>query len=490
MFKHWELRKKVLVAAALAILAGFGITIGVIATQIYINAKTLGIKHAREQAEDYAKQVDSQFRIAYTVPRHVAATVTAMQATTPLDRKASNALLENMLHDFPDAIGIWMLWEPNAFDGKDSQFRNDLPVHDLTGRYTPYFTRNGDQIKQDAMIGDPEKQKELETFRTRPGEYVPPYEKSGWGDFYLSPKNRNRDTVTEPFYYEVQGKKVLESSLAVAIRDRQGRFIGVSAIDLPLDGLQKKIGTYKPFDTGHVELISNGGLYVVAGDKAKQGQPIDQKLYPKDLFEDLRSNKPRDFILDGNVHVWQPVEIGFTGQNWYLGIIIPEAAITAEASSARNQAIAIGIVATVLILVMLSLLLTALTRPLSRLADAMSKLSSGKGDLTKRLNVEANDEIGRTSEAFNRFLANLSEMLKDVKDRSDSVSSATGELNSIAHQVANASDRQAAAASATAASVEQVTVSIQHIADTAREFRRTAEQTNQATAHGKRSLPM
>ena len=36
------------------------------------------------------------------------------------------------------------------------------------------------------------------------------------------PKQRGRDTITEPFPYEVQGKKILESSLAVVMKDDSG----------------------------------------------------------------------------------------------------------------------------------------------------------------------------------------------------------------------------------------------------------------------------
>lgn len=480
----WDLRSKVLIAAGIAIIAGFGITIAVIAFDIYTSAREMGLQRAREQAEAYAKQVDHQFKVAYEVPKQLAAAIGAAKTVAPPDRKTVNTILEKLLHDFSEGIGIWMLWEPNAFDGKDDQYRLDWPHHDPSGRYTPYFTRNGDTIKQDIMIGDPEKRKAFERFKNNLTAYKPPYEESGWGDFYLSPKKRNRDTVTEPFYYEVQGKKVLETSLAVAMRDKVGEFVGVSAVDLSLDSLQKIIGGYKPFGVGSVELISNGGLYVVSTDKALQGTPIKPEYLPKDSFDSLKEGKSIEFTRDGILHVWQPVQVGDTGQNWAVGVLIPLEAITAAATSARNHAIIIGIIATVVIILLLGSLLTALIRPLAKLADAMNILASGQGDLTRRLNIGTNDEIGRTSQAFNKFMSNLREMFVEVKERSISVGEATQRLHEITAKVDKATDAQAEAASATAASVEEVTVSIQHIADTAKDFERTAHETGKATANG------
>ncbi len=35
-----------------------------------------------------------------------------------------------LLDNAPQSIGLWMLWEPNAFDGNDNAFRFDWPRHD------------------------------------------------------------------------------------------------------------------------------------------------------------------------------------------------------------------------------------------------------------------------------------------------------------------------------------------------------------------------
>ena len=35
-----------------------------------------------------------------------------------LTREMVNQMLEDVLSDQPDAVDVWMVWEPNAFDGK------------------------------------------------------------------------------------------------------------------------------------------------------------------------------------------------------------------------------------------------------------------------------------------------------------------------------------------------------------------------------------
>ncbi|MBK6907527.1 MAG: methyl-accepting chemotaxis protein [Rhodocyclaceae bacterium] len=482
-FSNWQLRTKVLVAAATAIALGFSLMIAVIANGVYRDAEAVGLARAGEQADSYARQVSDRFAIGYALPRHLAEVVLAMRGPKLPERAAIDQIIMRLLGGFPDASGLWMIWEANALDGNDAAYASQFPVYDPTGRYMPYITQSGGKVALDKMLDD-ESLKKAMAFKDNPAGYKPAYEEPGWGDFYYLPKKRQRDTVTEPFPYEVQGKKVLMSSLAVMIRDTEGKFLGVSAIDLPLDALQKTVGQYRPFGTGHLTLVSNGGLYVVSRDESQLGKAIAPAEFPDKFLTQLQAGENVQFEKDGLLHVWRPIVMGDSGQYWGVGVSIPVATIVADAVKARNSAVIAGLVAALLIVVAIGLLLNALTRPLERLASAMETLATGEGDLTRRLDVASNDEIGRTSHAFNHFMGRLREMFDQVRQQSQSVGQAAERLQESASLVASASENQADAASNTAASVEEVTTSIQQIADTARDFEHNAQETGAATARG------
>ncbi|MEW9900264.1 methyl-accepting chemotaxis protein [Chitinivorax sp. PXF-14] len=481
-FRDWSLRTKVLIVAAVSIVLGFGVMIAIIASQMYASSEEQGLARAREQAEAYAQKVSADFAWGYQLPKHLALAVQGMQGKDFPERKTLDAMLIRMLQSVPQASGLWMLWEPNAMDGKDADYAKDWPVHDPTGRYMPYITRADNQIKQDTMLGA-DQQKAAEKFRENPEGYKPAYESSGWGDFYFVPKQRGRDTVTEPFPYDVQGKQVLMSSLVVAMKDGAGKFLGVSAIDVPLANLQESVGKYKPFGVGYVTLISNGGQYVVARDPKLLGKPVEPQAFDAGLLDAVKSGKPMQFEKDGYVHIFTPIAVGDTGEPWSIGVSVPQSVIVAEAVAVRNRAVLVGVVMTLVIIGLLALFLTALMRPLLRLSTAMEALAAGQGDLTRRLEVRAEDEIGRTAAHFNRFMGSLRDMFVDVRSQSEAVGGSAEQLAGSAHCVEAASAQQAEAATATAASVEQVTVSIQHIAETARDFEHTARATGTETAN-------
>ena len=486
--KKWgRLSTRITLVAALAIAVALAVMIGLISWLSYRNAVDMGYELAQSQARNYADSAESDFRLGFALPKHLQQLVAGIKrGGVQPERKMVDDIHLELLDGAPGAVGLWMLWEPNAFDGNDAAFRTHAPYSDLTGRYMPYFTRNAQGKSQIDVMLSSDLLKEMSKFKDHPENYQPPYEKSGWGDFYLVPKTRGRDTITEPYPYEVQGKKVLESSLAVVMKDAGGKFLGVSAADLALGDLQKRFSQIHPHETGFVRLVSEGGLYVVNPNAELLGKAVEKDNPLAGYLDKVKAGEAFVYEADGFTHFFQPVRIAETGQFWALGVSVPTAAITAPALHQSLIAAGIGVAALLAIILLLAALISTMTRPLDNMAASMEQLASGKGDLTVRIHIDNNDEIGRTAAAFNRFMQSLGEMFSDIRQQSLAVSRAASELADSAVQVEQASAVQSDAASATAAGVEEVTVSVHHIADTAKEAEtlagRTGDLTHQSVA--------
>ena len=90
-------------------------------------------------------------------------------------------------------------------------------------------------------------------------------------------------------------------------------------------------------------------------------------------------------------------------------------AMAKEASQALMYLIIIFLIASAIILVMLIVIIKALIIvPLDNLAEIAKDLSSGHGDLTKRLVEKSGDEIGKTSNSFNKFIGKVQDMVLSV----------------------------------------------------------------------------
>ena len=54
-------------------------------------------------------------------------------------------------------------------------------------------------------------------------------------------------------------------------------------------------------------------------------------------------------------------------------------------------------------------------RPMQRLSDAIKDIAEGEGDLTRRLDIENNDEFGELSRYFNAFIDKIHTSIDQVK---------------------------------------------------------------------------
>ncbi len=138
-----------------------------------------------------------------------------------------------------------------------------------------------------------------------------------------------------------------------------------------------------------------------------------------------------------------------------------------------NQAVAAQRIKSLLAALIVSLPLLAfiylfirnfVTTPLDKMVAGLRKISSGEGDLTRRLDIRGRDEIGEASSAFNEMMEKFSALVKHVSESAGQVSSAAHTLADSAGQVAASSVQQDAKSSAAALAVEQMLSSIGSIA--------------------------
>lgn len=210
-------------------------------------------------------------------------------------RDVVNALLMANLKADTDVFAYWCCFEPNAFDGLDSQFTHS-EGHDETGRFIPYWNRANSNVVMEPL-GD--------------------YETAGVNVFYDLPRKLNKDVMVEPYNYRLNnGKSIQMSTLVVAIKNGT-KFIGVGGIDFALDKLQEDLARLKPYGIGRYTLISNEATYVAHPDPDKVGK----------VANDL-SKEAKKAVKEGNTFIetdaandtciFHPIKTGNTQSPWSL----------------------------------------------------------------------------------------------------------------------------------------------------------------------------
>jgi methyl-accepting chemotaxis protein len=188
------------------------------------------------------------------------------------------------------------------------------------------------------------------------------------------------------------------------------------------------------------------------------------------------SNKLSEVELNGETRLitFSPVN-GLPSVKWYVGLSIDKGKAFAMLSKFRASAIIATIIAVTCIILLLSLLIRVLMQPLATMGKAMHDIAMGEGDLTKRLDIQSQDEFGRLARSFNQFVERIHTSIREV-------SSTTNQLNQVAKLVVNAStssmansDEQANRTHSVAAAINQLGAAAQEIA------RNAAQASNQAS---------
>jgi methyl-accepting chemotaxis protein len=171
------------------------------------------------------------------------------------------------------------------------------------------------------------------------------------------------------------------------------------------------------------------------------------------------------------------------GADWVLCAVVDKAAILSPLKSLLWILVIAGLSVAALGVFIAHIVISSLLSGLFRLRDALTEISSGQGDLTRKLNADRQDEIGQTASAFNRFIESLRAMFLEVRENSRSLNAGLDSLTGVTRTMASESERQASTLSSTAATIEQITVSINHIADNAQQAEQTAEHTGDVSRH-------
>ncbi len=108
--------------------------------------------------------------------------------------------------------------------------------------------------------------------------------------------------------------------------------------------------------------------------------------------------------------------------------------------------------------------------PLQQLSSRLKDIAEGEGDLTKRLELHSNDELGETSASFNLFMDKLQGIMSKIAGNTRDLASASEDLNTTSQQITTNSQETSAQANVVSQSAQQVTQNLQTVATGAEEM--------------------
>lgn len=144
---------------------------------------------------------------------------------------------------------------------------------------------------------------------------------------------------------------------------------------------------------------------------------------------------------------------------------------------------AIGFVLAILILAVLFWLANAILRPMQELGRIMTQAAS-ENDLSLRMTIKTQDEIGKTGLAFNSMLEKFQMIVGQVSTSSSQIAAASEEMSAITTQTSQGIQNQQSQTEQLATAMNQMAATVQEVARNSIEAADAASQANNESNNG------
>jgi len=443
---NWNsLKTKMLVSILGFTLLIYAITILVIMLSNRENA----IKSASDLSISKSSETSNRVKLYFEQPiqtaQNLANTFNSLRNSGSIKREYYNEILKEILQKNEFFLAVWSMWETNALDGNDKNYRSVYPF-DEDGHYNLTFYKDKGRI------------------------LIEPGKSSMYNeDYYTIASKTQKDVINEPYYYSYVGnekEQFFETSIVIPIVEN-GRTLGVVGIDIDLKELSKIIGSIKLYNTGFGVLISNDGIIAAYSDETIIGKKFNEEF-------DFVNNNILAIIKSGALNTTNtnskklnnelftcltPIQVGNSSTPWSLCVVVPRDETLSDANLLAIKAIIVSIIGIIIITILIYILANNFVKPIFNAVDFAKKIS--EGDLSKTISVNRKDELGILQESLNTMQTKLNEIVQELQNASSNIAGASYQINATAQQLSSGATELASSTEEVSSTMEEMVANIE-----------------------------
>jgi methyl-accepting chemotaxis protein len=205
----------------------------------------------------------------------------------------------------------------------------------------------------------------------------------------------------------------------------------------------------------------------------KDGAGFVSYMWPKPGFSEpvpkisyVKGFAPWGWVVGSGIYLDDIDAIFWNSAKWMMGII--------------------GVL-TIAVFILLQIIIRSITHPLSDIQNAIKRIQTTK-DLSQRVQLVRNDEIGEIGHSFNQMVDSFQQIIQQVINGVHEVQKSSAQLHESSNKVSASSKTQSDAASSMAAAAEEMLASIEHVAENSRQTHAIAQQSGELSSQGERTV--
>ena len=282
---------------------------------------------------------------------------------------------------------------------------------------------------------------------------------------YFKAVQEGKVVIGHPIQSRASGRAVVVVS--VPLKNSEGKFIGAFCSVIRLDTLSSKLTNVKVGETGYAFMVDKDGVVITHPNpeflfklniKKIQGmERISARILAKESGSDL-------YVFKGTTKVAGFSYLPKTG--WSIGVTVNRAELMTPVSKMMTYSLIAGIAAMLLVGGFILWSAFKIITPINAAAAGLKDISEGDGDLTKRLEVTSEDEVGQLSISFNNFIGKLHDMISDITGDVQTLSTSSGGLTKVSDKMSNGAGRTSEKTSGMSDAVREMTENMKTVSET------------------------
>ncbi|WP_285163713.1 methyl-accepting chemotaxis protein [Shewanella goraebulensis] len=262
---------------------------------------------------------------------------------------------------------------------------------------------------------------------------------------------------------------------------------GVVGGDLSIDALVDDVNKMKLPSDGFAIMMHKDGTVIAYKDASKamgHVSAIDKDLDYNLLIQNRLPNQliPIHFDPEGRDKLVWAEDIPNT--DWELILVLDKQTLEAPLSSLLLTQLGISTLVLVVSMMVISWLMGQLLAPLSRVSQALVRIADGDADLTQRIKVDSEDEVGTLAISFNRFVGSQHQLISQIRELASKLDKEADESLNNTHLAEKELQIQQQEVTMVATAVTEMASATQEIAANAESTATAAQQSSNSSVQG------
>ncbi|MCQ9065862.1 methyl-accepting chemotaxis protein [Vibrio diabolicus] len=161
---------------------------------------------------------------------------------------------------------------------------------------------------------------------------------------------------------------------------------------------------------------------------------------------------------------------------------------TQELKEHTLSAVLISVVGLIITSVLTSIVVSKGIQPLQHVAASLKDVAAGGGDLTARLKVESQDEVGEVAAAFNEFMDKLHPLMQDIHRSATTVQTVSQSLNTQTSQASGQMQDHCLETDKVVTAVTQMSMTAKEVASNTNATAQAIEDSNSQVTEAQREV--